>query len=111
MLTLSEIGRSRYLLFRGLCDAGFPAGNAALAVDILLGPEPAEDGPDWDVEPEPEDRSWVAAHPALPPISGGAPDDGPDWDEYAAWSAWQDALEAAHPRYGEEDARAAGLAI
>lgn len=67
MLTLSEIGRSRYLLYRGLCDAGFPAGNVSLAVDILLGPEPREDEPDWD-EYERWARRQDALEAAHPPV-------------------------------------------
>jgi hypothetical protein len=34
-----------------------------------------------------------------------------DWDEYARWSAWQDALEVAHPTITDEDvARVTGSA-
>src|SRR3954467_4254260 len=102
MLTLPEIARSRYLLHRGLCDAGFPAIRAALAVDVLLGPEPETSEDDvigeplqWSAdpapfEPSPLDVAWLDANPILPPISGGAPDE-PDWSEYASWSAWHDA--------------------
>jgi hypothetical protein len=100
MLTLTQIGRSRYLLHRGLVDAGFPADRSALAVDVLLGPEPPDDsalepdmlypgeeeeGPEPEAyHPEPEDEAWVAGLPT--------PDDrdwlaGLDADEAARYSA------------------------
>jgi hypothetical protein len=73
MLSLSDVCRSRYLLYRGLCDAGFSAGRAALAVDVLLGPEPSEE-PDAEFEiyePTREDYedyvSW-ADRLELPPM-------------------------------------------
>lgn len=83
MTTLAYPTVSRYTLHHTLADLGFDPMRVALAVDILLGPEPRDD--------EPRDE--------------------PDWDEYAQWSAWQDALEAAHPPVREVDIRAAGLAI
>lgn len=43
MLSLSDVCRSRYLLFHELCDCGFPMDRASIAVDVLLGPEPAEE--------------------------------------------------------------------
>jgi hypothetical protein len=114
-VSIADCLKSRYLLHHALLDAGVDAFRAVLAADVLLGPEPAEEddvvGAPLEFEPAPADRVWLATHPALPPICGVAPDDGPDWDEYSRWSAWQDALEASHPRYGEDDARAAGLAV
>lgn len=95
---------SQYTLFHTLCDAGFGLLAASRLVDVIQGRRHADDDegaelPDeWRPEPEPfhpspEDLEWLATHP----IAGGAPADEPDWDEYAAWSAWQDALEASHP--------------
>ena len=85
-----------YTLYRSLVEAGIDADHASVITDLLY-PEPRYS------EPEPE--------PVLPPISGGAPESEPDWDEYARWSAWQDALEAAHPPVRDEDLVHAGLPV
>ena len=85
MTTLSHATPSRYTLHHTLADLGFPPLRIALAVEVLLGPEPDEDVP---FGPSAE-----------------------DWEEYARFAAWQNALEAAHPPVREEDVRAAGLAI
>lgn len=50
MLSLQDVCHSRYLLFRNLMDCGFNPLRAATAVEVLLGPEPAE-------EPEPFEPS------------------------------------------------------
>jgi hypothetical protein len=66
-----------------------------------------ESWPEWtdiyQFEPLPEDRAWLSAQQEMS-IE-------PDWDEYSRWSAWQDALEAAHPPIRDQDIIAAGLAV
>ncbi len=114
-MMLQDCLKSRYLLYRNLRDAGIDTGRACLAVDLLCGPEPAEGddqvGPalEWShpvdpqFEPAPEDALWLAMNPSLPPIRGGAPDDDDRWADYAAYRAWQDALEASHHRITDRD--------
>ena len=132
MLTLPEIARSRYLLHRALSDVFGPL-KACQAVEVLLGPEPdqgdADDFPalepdmiddedldelSEDFEPAPEDAAWVAEHPALPPISGGAPEPfeptDADWDDFHRWCEMSDLAELRR-RYTDDDLRAAGLAV
>src|SRR3954451_18346156 len=104
MLTLQEISRSRYLLHRGLRDAGFPATRACLAVDVLLGPEldqaDDDDAPEsgWDdsstwelgpgepeaptFEPNPDDEEWLGRQLSDAEI-----------DAVALACAWQDMTE------------------
>jgi hypothetical protein len=70
MLRLSDALTSRYLLFRGLTDAGIPTDRACLAVDVLCGPEPNQDDDqvgeplEWRPEPpaefEPGPEDWSA---------------------------------------------------
>jgi hypothetical protein len=74
---------------------------------------PPESWPDWTdadrFEPSPADAAWLTAHPVLPPIAGGSPDDEPepfeptdaDWDDFARWSG----------ALTDEDIMAAGLSV
>src|SRR4051812_38046244 len=78
MLTLPDLLRSRYLLYRALTDAHIPAGRAALAIDVLLGPE--LDQADEIGEP----LEW---HPAPEPFAPSPEDEA----EYRAWCAEVDA--------------------
>src|SRR4051812_25152923 len=103
MLSLSDALTSRYLLFRGLTNAGIPTDRACIAVDVLCGPEP-----DQDDDQVGEPLEWHPAPDEPPP-----PDDS-DWSDYLEWS---DRLEAPYPvefpshAFTEADARAAGLAV
>jgi hypothetical protein len=62
MLSLSDVCRSRYLLYRGLVECGFETGRASLAVDVLLDEE----------EPEAADDSYIPSEE--------------DWDDYLDWA-------------------------
>jgi hypothetical protein len=57
MLSIADVCRSRYLLYRNLVDCGFDTGRASLAVDVLLGreEEPPTEFEDEEYEPTPED--------------------------------------------------------
>src|SRR4051812_1031079 len=101
MLTLSDVRDSRYLLYRALAEL-FPADRAALAVDVLLGPErdepPAEEWqPDRADEfiPSPEDEDWLARL---------------DIEEAARYAAWVE-LRRADRDCSDADLRSAGLAV
>src|SRR4051812_20637573 len=106
-MMLADCLKSRYLLHRMLADVFNPI-RAALAVDVLLGPEPGLageevelDGPADEWAPSPEDEA-----------------------DYAAWSReledrllqarmqsdFDDTMEEL-ARFTEADARAAGLAV
>lgn len=76
MLTLHEIAGSRYLLFRGLTDAGFATDRAALAVDVLLGPESDDD-----------DQATEEWHPEFPATYE------PSEEDYEDYVTWADRLE------------------
>src|SRR4051812_9542562 len=74
ILSLADcLKAGRYTLHRSLVNAGVPATRACQAVDVLLGPEPADDDDQVDDE-------W---HPEPPPEFEPGPD---DLAEYLAWS-------------------------
>src|SRR4051812_22247906 len=82
MLTLTDVCHSRYLLHRMLADAFNPI-RAALAVDVLLGPEPE---PADDQVGEPLEWRPAACEPFFPDPS--------DEQDYLEWS---DRLSASMP--------------
>jgi hypothetical protein len=111
-MMLADALSSRYLLFRGLTDAGIPTDRACIAVDVLCGPEPDQDDDqvgsplEWHPEPEPEEPTEA------------------DWQSYREWSLdlenrllaarmasdFDDVMEAAS-RLTDADLRAAGQAV
>src|SRR3954462_2787068 len=92
MLTVHDLGQSHYLWFKALRDAGFPVSRAGLAVDALLGPEPADD--DDQVGPALEWRPEADQHFEPSPE---------DWRDYTAWSDRLEAIDALSAEIGAAD--------
>src|SRR4051794_9167260 len=92
MLSVRDLGRSRYLWFRSLTAAGFPVSRATLAVDALLGPEPAED----------DDQVGLALEwrPEADQHFEPSPE---DWRDYTAWSDRLEAIDALSAEIGAAD--------
>lgn len=75
MLSLSDVCRSRYLLYRSLTDCGFASDRAALAIDVLLGAE----------SEEPEIEEVIVDEEPAPPLKTYEPSE-EDWADYLQWS-------------------------
>jgi hypothetical protein len=108
-MMLADALRSRYLLHRGLVDAGVPATRACLAVDVLLGTDPDQADDDAAAWPAWTDRDrWTTTEPddaqewRPPYVEEHVPSEA-DWEDYCRRADRAEALETLHRGDERED--------